>query len=87
MEKFDEALDSAKLSLMGLREDSITKTKLTLEKIIHAIELLSDEVAKNQQLVDSAYNKGLNTAISLVEESGGENKEVLICGLENSKKK
>lgn len=87
MEKFDEALDSAKLSLMGLREDSITKTKLTLEKIIHAIELLSDEVAKNQQLVDSAYNKGLNTAISLVEETGGENKEVLICGLENSKKK
>ena len=87
MEKFDEALDSAKLSLMGLREDSITRTKLTLEKIIHAIELLSDEVAKNQQLVDSAYNKGLNTAISLVEESGGENKEVLICGLENSKKK
>lgn len=74
MEKFDEALDSAKLSLMGLREDSITRTKLTLEKIIHAIELLSDEVAKNQQIVDSAYNKGLNTAISLVEESGGENK-------------
>ena len=87
MEKFDEALDAAKLRVMGLREDSITKTKLTLEKIIHAIELLSDEVAKNQQLVDSAYNKGLNTAISLVEETGGENTEVLICGLENSKKK
>jgi len=46
MEKFDEALDSAKLSLMGLRDGNITRTKLTLEKIIHAIELLSDEVAK-----------------------------------------
>ena len=52
MEKFDEALDSAKLSLMGLREDninSITRTKLTLEIIIHAIELLSDEVEKLKQ--------------------------------------
>ena len=87
MEKFDEALDAAKLRVMGLRSNNITRTQLALEDIIHAIELLSDEVAKNQQLVDSAYNKGLNTAISLVEETGGENKEVLICGLENSKKK
>lgn len=87
MEKFNEALDAAKLRVIGLSPDNITRTQLALEDIIHAIELLSDEVAKNQQLVDSAYNKGLNTAISLVEESGGENKEVLICGLENSKKK
>ena len=87
MEKFNEALDAAKLRVMGLRSNNITRTQLALEDIIHAIELLSDEVAKNQQLVDSAYNKGLNTAISLVEESGGENTEVLICGLENSKKK
>ena len=87
MEKFDEVLDAAKLRVMGLSPNNITRIQLALENIIHAIELLSDEVAKNQQLVDSAYNKGLNTAISLVEESGGENKEVLICGLENSKKK
>ena len=87
MEKFDEVLDAAKLRVMGLCEGSITRTKLALEDIIHAIELLSDEVANNQKIIDSAYNKGLNTAISLMEEIGGENKEVLICGLENSKKK
>ena len=87
MEKFDEVLDAAKLRVMGLREGSITRTKLALEDIIHAIQLLSDEVANNQKIIDSAYNKGLNTAISLVEEIGGKNKEVLICGLENSKKK
>lgn len=85
MEKFDEALDAAKLRVMGLSTNNITRIQLAFEDIIHAIELLSDEVVKNQQLVDSAYNKGLNTAISLVEETGGENKEVLICGLENSK--
>ena len=87
MEKFDEVLDVAKLRVMGLSANNITRTQLALEDIIHAIELLSDEMAKNKQLVDSAYNKGLNTAISLVEETGGENTEVLICGLENGKKK
>lgn len=46
MEKFDEALDSAKLRVMGLRDGNITRTKLALEEIIHAIELLSDEVAR-----------------------------------------
>ena len=87
MEKFDEALDKAKLRVMGLRSNNITRTQVALEEIIHAIELLSDEVANNQKIIDSAYNKGLNTAISLVEEIGGKNKEVLICGLENSKKR
>ena len=58
MEKFDEVLDAAKLRVMGLREGSITRTKLALEDIIHAIQLLSDEVANNQKIIDSAYNKG-----------------------------
>lgn len=87
MEKFDKVLDDAKFRVMGLSANNITRIQHLFENIIHAIELLSDEVAKNQKMIDSAYNKGLNTAISLVEESGGENKEVLICGLENSKKK
>ena len=87
MEKFDKVLDDAKFRVMGLSANNITRIQHLFENIIHAIELLSDEVAKNQKMIDSAYNKGLNTAISLVEESVGENKEVLICGLENSKKK
>ena len=41
-----------------LREGSITRTKLALEDIIHAIQLLSDEVANNQKIIDSEYNKG-----------------------------
>lgn len=49
MEKFDEALDAAKLRVMGFRDGSITRTQLALEDIIHAIELLSDEVAKLKQ--------------------------------------
>ena len=49
MEKFDEALDAAKLRVMGLSPNNITRTQLALEEIIHAIELLSDEVAKLKQ--------------------------------------
>lgn len=49
MEKFDEALDAAKLRVMGLRSDNITRTQLALEEIIHAIELLSDEVARSKE--------------------------------------
>jgi len=49
MEKFDKALDSAKLRILGLQENNIVRTKLTLEDIIHAIELLSDEVEKLKQ--------------------------------------
>lgn len=49
MEKFDEVLDSAKLRVMGLQQDSIIRIKFALEDIIHAIELLSDEVAKLKQ--------------------------------------
>lgn len=46
MEKFDEALDKAKLCVMGLRSNNITRTQVALEEIIHAIDLLADEVAK-----------------------------------------
>ena len=49
MEKFDQALDSAKAAL--LREhwfatDNSNKNSIVLEHLIHAIELLGDEVAK-----------------------------------------
>lgn len=43
MEKFDEALDSAKATLV---EFDIVSNNPAIEHLIHAIELLGDEVAK-----------------------------------------
>lgn len=52
MKKLDEVLDSAKLRVIGLSPNNITRTQSVLQDIIHAIELLSDEVANNKKMIN-----------------------------------